>query len=75
MRSTGTQNRVPEVPADQLALNRALKHLRKLRWIGKELEVQEILQVLDHKLRPLASRRSAQAGTSPVGQLSGPPLA
>jgi hypothetical protein len=49
MRSTGTQNRVPEVPAHQLTRDRTLKHLRKLRWIGKEGEAQKILRVLDHK--------------------------
>jgi hypothetical protein len=46
MRSIGVQNRVPKVPADQLTRDRMLKHLRKLRWIGQELEAQKVLQVL-----------------------------
>jgi hypothetical protein len=49
MRSSGTRTRVPEIPADQLRLDRTLKQLRKLRWIGKELDAQKLLQVLDRK--------------------------
>ena len=61
MRSTGNQNCVPEVPADQLMLDRTLKYLRKLRWISKELEAQRILLVLDDiKLQPSLSGDSAQ---------------
>jgi hypothetical protein len=52
MRSSGTQNRVPEVPAHRLTL----KRLRKLRWIGNEWEAQKILRVLDHKAAAIASR-------------------
>jgi hypothetical protein len=47
MRSTDTRNQVPKVAADEFALDRTLKHLRKLRWIGKEREAQKILQALD----------------------------
>jgi len=53
MRSPGTHNCVPEVSADQLTLDRTLKHLRKLRWIGNEPEAQKMLQVLDDaRLQP-----------------------
>ena len=41
------QNRLPEVATDQFALDRTLKHLRKLRWIGRESEAEKILAVLD----------------------------
>jgi hypothetical protein len=53
MRSNGTPNFVPEVPAAQLTLDQTRKHLRKLRWIGNELEAPKILQALDDaRLRP-----------------------
>jgi hypothetical protein len=53
MRSTVTQERAPKVPPDQLTLDRTLKHLRKLRWIGKDQEAQNTLQILnDTRLRP-----------------------
>jgi hypothetical protein len=35
MRSTDVENQVPQVSADQLKFDRTLKHLRKLRWIGR----------------------------------------
>jgi hypothetical protein len=41
MRSPDTQNQVPKVAADQFALDRTLKHLRKLRWIGREREAKK----------------------------------
>ena len=42
--------------ADQFTLDRTLKHLRKLRWIGKEREAQRILWALgDKRLRPSLS--------------------
>lgn len=47
MRPMDAQNRLPEVATDQYALDRTLKHLRKLRWIGKEGEAEKILAVLD----------------------------
>ena len=49
MRSMDAQNRLPEVATDQFALDRTLKHLRKLRWIGKENEAEKILAVLEQK--------------------------
>ena len=56
MRPIDAQNRFPEVATDQFALDRTLKHLRKLRWIGKESEAEKILTVLD-----LRRRRKAQS--------------
>jgi hypothetical protein len=56
MRPIDAQNRLPEVATDQFALDRTLKHLRKLRWIGKESEAKKILTVLD-----LRRRRKAQS--------------
>ena len=47
MRPMDGQNRLPEVATDQFALDRTLKHLRKLRWIGRESEAEKILAVLD----------------------------
>jgi len=47
MRPMDAHNRLPEVATDQFALDRTLKHLRKLRWIGKESEAEKILAVLD----------------------------
>ena len=41
MRPIDAQNRLPEVATDQ-ALDRTLKHLRKLRWIGKESEAENL---------------------------------
>ena len=53
MKSTVTQERAPKVPADQLTLDRTLKHLRKLRWIGKHQEAQNMLHNLnDTRLQP-----------------------
>jgi hypothetical protein len=64
MKSPGIQNRVPKVPADLSTLDQTLKHLRKLRWIGKEVEVQKILQVLDDtRLQPSFPGRPAQTET------------
>jgi hypothetical protein len=47
MRPMAAHNRIPTVPKDELALDQTLKHLRKLRWIGNEIEAQRILEVLD----------------------------
>ena len=48
MRSANPKtSRVPKVSDDQLALDQTVKYLRKLRWIGKELEAEEIPQLLD----------------------------
>ncbi len=51
-------HRIPNVPMEQLALDQTLKHLRKLRWIGKEIEAEKILQALgDRRLPPPALGR------------------
>jgi len=56
MTTTDGHNQVPRVAADQFTLDRTLKHLRKLRWIGKEREAQRILWALsDIRLRPSLS--------------------
>jgi hypothetical protein len=61
MRPMDAQNRLPEVATDQFALDRTLKHLRKLRWIGRENEAEKILAVLDLRRRRKApSRRQRQ---------------
>ena len=57
MRPMDAQNRLPEVATDQFALDRTLKHLRKLRWIGKESEAEKILAVLDVRRRQKAPSR------------------
>jgi hypothetical protein len=66
LRSSGIQTPVPEVSADQLTLDRTLKQLRKLRWIGKELDAQKLLQVLDRKAAVITSKRSVQV--KPLGR-------
>jgi hypothetical protein len=61
MRPMDAQNRLPEVATDQFALDRTLKHLRKLRWIGRENEAEKILAVLDlRRRRKSPSRRQRQ---------------
>jgi hypothetical protein len=57
MRPMHAQNRLPEVAADQFALDRTLKHLHKLRWMGREREAEEILAVLDVRRRQKASSK------------------
>ena len=63
MRPMDAQNRLPEVATDQFALDRTLKHLRKLRWIGRESEAEKILAVLDVRRRRKAPSRQ-QPGKS-----------
>jgi hypothetical protein len=46
MRSTDTLNQVPQVSPDQSKVDQTLKHVRKLRWIGKEREAQKIFRSL-----------------------------
>ena len=41
MRPMDAQNRLPQVTTNQFALDRTLKHLRKLRWIGRESEAEK----------------------------------
>jgi hypothetical protein len=61
MRPMDARNRLPEVATDQFALDRTLKHLRKLRWIGRESEAEKILAVLDARRRQKASSRRRAA--------------
>jgi hypothetical protein len=61
MRPMDAQNRLPEVATDQFALDRTLKHLRKLRWIGKETEAEKILAVLDVRRRHKALSTPAES--------------
>ena len=61
MRPMDAQNRLPEVATDQFALDRTLKHLRKLRWIGKEREAERILAVLDVRRRQTTPSRRRPA--------------
>jgi hypothetical protein len=43
----------PEVPRGQWTIDRTRKHLRKLRWIGKEVEALTIVEASDdQRLRP-----------------------
>ena len=64
MRSMDAQNRLPEVATDQFALDQTLKHLRKLRWIGREREAQRIFEALgDIRLRPSRSIDWGQLNT------------
>jgi hypothetical protein len=56
MRPMDAQHRLPEVATDQFALDRTLKYLRKLRWIGRESEAEKILAVLDDKSRDPANK-------------------
>jgi hypothetical protein len=59
MRPMDAQNRLSEVATDQLARDRTLKHLRKLRWIGRESEAEKILAVLDviRRRKAVSSKR------------------
>jgi hypothetical protein len=59
------QNKLPEVATDQFALDRTLKHLRKLRWIGRESEAEKILAVLD-----IRSWQKAPSRQRPANRLS-----
>jgi hypothetical protein len=61
------QNKLPQVATDQFALDRTLKHLRKLRWMGKEREVEEILAVLD--VRDARRRHRASNAGRTLGEL------
>ena len=47
MRSDSSKNCVPKIPAAQFTLDQTHKCLPKLRWVGKELEAQTILEALD----------------------------
>jgi len=52
MRAIDAHNRLPEVATDQFALDRALKQMRKLRWIGQEIDAEEILAIMNEPARP-----------------------
>lgn len=64
------QGGVPDVPADQQALDQALKLLRKLRWIGMEEEAQRLRQALRdigrHIPDQVDRRSNVQTTSSPV---------
>jgi hypothetical protein len=62
MRPMDAQNRLPKVATGQFALDQTLKHLRKLRWIGKEGEAEKILAVLDVKRRRKAPSNKQRRG-------------
>ena len=47
MRPMAVQNRLPEVPMDQLPRARTLKRMGRLRWIGREVDAEKILAMLD----------------------------
>jgi hypothetical protein len=51
VRAIDAQNRLPEVTADQFALDRALKQMRKLRWIGKDISAEEILAIMNKPMQ------------------------
>jgi hypothetical protein len=44
----------------QLTLDRMVKHLRKLRWIGRDQEADQILCILTIKMQKLLDARSLQ---------------
>ncbi|HEY7300144.1 MAG TPA: hypothetical protein VH684_19800 [Xanthobacteraceae bacterium] len=46
MNSTSVQTNTPVIAAEQWMLDRMLKHMRKLRWIGNEQEAEKLAQVL-----------------------------
>jgi hypothetical protein len=47
MRAMDAHTRLPEVATDQFALDRALKQMRKLRWIGQEIDAEKILAIMN----------------------------
>jgi hypothetical protein len=52
MSPTSAQKYTPEVSAEQWMLDRTVKHLRKLRWIGKEHEAEKIARILGEMRLP-----------------------
>jgi hypothetical protein len=54
MRAMHAPNRLPEVATDQFALDRALKQMRKLRWIGQEIDAEKILAIMNEPKQPPA---------------------
>ena len=55
MRAIDAHNRLPEVATDQFALDRALKQMRKLRWIGQEIDAEKILAIMNQPTQPPSS--------------------
>jgi hypothetical protein len=53
MRAIDAPNRLPEVATDQFALDRALKQMRKLRWIGQEIDAETILAIMNEPTQSL----------------------
>jgi hypothetical protein len=52
MRAMDAHTRLPEVTTDQFALDRALKQIRKLRWIGQEIDAEKILAIMNEPTQP-----------------------
>jgi hypothetical protein len=44
----------------QLTFDRMVKHLRKLRWIGRDQEADQIVRVLTIKMQKLLEAQSLQ---------------
>jgi hypothetical protein len=44
----------------QLTLDRMVKHLRKLRWIGRAQEADRIVQILAGKMQTILETRTLQ---------------
>jgi hypothetical protein len=44
----------------QLTLDRMVKHLRKLRWIGRDQEADQIVRIVTIKMQRLLDARSLQ---------------
>ena len=55
MRAIDAHNRLPEVATDQFALDRALKQMRKLHWIGQEIDAEKILAIMNEPTQPPSS--------------------
>ncbi len=53
MRAIDAPNRLPEVATDQFALDRALKQMRKLRWIGQDIDAETILAIMNEPTQSL----------------------
>jgi hypothetical protein len=63
---------VPDVSAEQRTLDRTRKHLRKLRWIGREEEAERMLMVLrDARLRsPVPGERRNEVPSPAMAKYS-----
>jgi hypothetical protein len=65
MRAIDAHNRLPEVATDQFLMDRALKQMRKLRWIGQEIDAKTVLAVLNESTQS-SSRFFKQATPQPL---------